>query len=55
MDSRISHIQKKLAAYQPQERGDHMFNPDQLLSPPYCAAAVLMPMPRNFVDVITHE
>lgn len=40
----LDHIRKRLAAYQPCERGDHTLNPDLLPAPPYRAASVLIPL-----------
>ncbi|MCE9506950.1 MAG: CoA pyrophosphatase [Alphaproteobacteria bacterium] len=37
-------LRKKLAAYQPQERGDYSLNPELFLPPPYRPAAVLVPL-----------
>ncbi len=40
-------IRRKLAAYAPQERGDHALNPDLLRDGPYRRAAVLVPLVRR--------
>lgn len=44
MDGGFAHIRKKMTAYRPRERGDHLLNPDLLPSPPYRPAAVLIPL-----------
>lgn len=47
MDGGLEHIRKKLAVYQPQERGDYTLDARLLPPPPYQEAAVLIPLIKH--------